>query len=395
MPRPYRAGAACDDTPAPASRSVGRLLQSDAREDLVAELLGRGLLARHRTVSMRTTPTRCSVVQSSQSSMCSRMSAASSPRSSPCRNSSSSAFAFEQSQPLIALPSLRRDPRSRQPSGPVRASSPSTLRPGRCRSHVRGPPEPPEEPATTVQTAHDRPHRCLHDVGDLLVGEPFDIGEVDGHPEVLRDGLQRVLHGGGRQVVDGVGLGGARRDRLGDALRAAELPVLELVDRALVGVALVLAVRVDERVREDPVQQAFRFVPCLNWRNAANALTKVSCTRSDASAGLRVIRIAAPYSWSMNGSAWSSKSPRSSASDTVFASTARRRRRRPARRARPTPRRAAPRSPRRGRAVLRAVRRSSSPPSLGRAWCARSARRVSTVRVLLSPMILPVRSVPL
>lgn len=40
--------------------------------------------------------------------------------------------------------------------------------------------------------------------------------------------------------------------------------------------------------------QAFRFVPCLNWRNAAKALTNVSCTRSDASAGLRVIRMAAP-----------------------------------------------------------------------------------------------------
>ena len=36
--------------------------------------------------------------------------------------------------------------------------------------------------------------------------------------------------------------------------------------------------------------QALRFVPCWNWRNAAYALTKVSCTRSCASAGLRVMR---------------------------------------------------------------------------------------------------------
>ena len=44
--------------------------------------------------------------------------------------------------------------------------------------------------------------------------------------------------------------------------------------------------------------QALRLVPSGNWWKAANALTKVSWTRSSASAGLRVIRIAAAYSWS-------------------------------------------------------------------------------------------------
>ena len=39
--------------------------------------------------------------------------------------------------------------------------------------------------------------------------------------------------------------------------------------------------------------QALRFVPGLNWWKAEYALAKVSCTRSSASAGLRVIRIAA------------------------------------------------------------------------------------------------------
>ena len=43
---------------------------------------------------------------------------------------------------------------------------------------------------------------------------------------------------------------------------------------------------------------AFRLVPCWNWRNDAYAFAKVSCTRSSASAGLRVIRTAAAYNWS-------------------------------------------------------------------------------------------------
>ena len=39
--------------------------------------------------------------------------------------------------------------------------------------------------------------------------------------------------------------------------------------------------------------QALRLVPGRNWWNDANALANVSWTRSSASAGLRVIRIAA------------------------------------------------------------------------------------------------------
>ena len=38
---------------------------------------------------------------------------------------------------------------------------------------------------------------------------------------------------------------------------------------------------------------ALRLVPGRNWWNDENALAKVSWTRSSASAGLRVIRIAA------------------------------------------------------------------------------------------------------
>src|SRR5260370_695816 len=47
---------------------------------------------------------------------------------------------------------------------------------------------------------------------------------------------------------------------------------------------------------------AFRLVPCWNWWNDAYAFAKVSCTRSSASDGFRVIRTAAAYSWSRWGS---------------------------------------------------------------------------------------------
>src|ERR1700761_9643071 len=45
------------------------------------------------------------------------------------------------------------------------------------------------------------------------------------------------------------------------------------------------------------LSQARRLVPGRNWWKAAYALTDVSCTRSSASVGLRVIRRAAGYSW--------------------------------------------------------------------------------------------------
>ncbi len=43
---------------------------------------------------------------------------------------------------------------------------------------------------------------------------------------------------------------------------------------------------------------ALRLVPSRNWWKEANALAKVSCSRSSASAGLRVMRSAAEYIWS-------------------------------------------------------------------------------------------------
>src|SRR3954447_12470350 len=66
---------------------------------------------------------------------------------------------------------------------------------------------------------------------------------------------------------------------------------------------------------------ALRLVPSANWWKAEEAFTNVSWTRSSASAGLRVIRSAAGYSWSRNGSA--SRSKRASRSARVSATSVR------------------------------------------------------------------------
>ncbi len=44
-----------------------------------------------------------------------------------------------------------------------------------------------------VQPGHHGADRGAHDLGDLLVGEALDVGEVDRQPEVLGELLQRVL----------------------------------------------------------------------------------------------------------------------------------------------------------------------------------------------------------
>jgi hypothetical protein len=72
-----------------------------------------------------------------------------------------------------------------------------------------------------------------------------------------------------------------------------ELPVLDVLGGRLLRLPLALAVGVDERVGEDPVEPGLEVGASWNWWKAAKALTNVSCTRSSASAGLRVIRIAA------------------------------------------------------------------------------------------------------
>jgi hypothetical protein len=64
-------------------------------------------------------------------------------------------------------------------------------------------------------------------------------------------------------VVDRFSFCRSGRRGLGDRLGTAELPVFELVDRALVRVALLLAVVVDEGIGLDAVQPGLEVGPLL------------------------------------------------------------------------------------------------------------------------------------
>ena len=122
-----------------------------------------------------------------------------------------------------------------------------------------------------MQAAHDGANGGFHDFGDLLVGEPFDVGEVDGESEVFGNGLQCVFDGAVWQVVDGLGLGRATRHGCG-RFGTAELPVFQFINGALVGLALLLAVRVDEGVGEDAVQPRLEVGSLLVLRERGEGL---------------------------------------------------------------------------------------------------------------------------
>jgi hypothetical protein len=83
-----------------------------------------------------------------------------------------------------------------------------------------------------VQPAHDGADRSAHDLGDLLVGEALDVGQVDRHPEVLGQRLQGLLDVGVRQVVQRLHLGAAQAGA-GVRLGRGDLPVGDLLGGAL------------------------------------------------------------------------------------------------------------------------------------------------------------------
>jgi hypothetical protein len=89
--------------------------------------------------------------------------------------------------------------------------------------------------SSPVQPAHHRADRDVEDLGDLLVREPSDVGEQDGHAEDLRQVLDRLLHlgvaEGVHQLVLGAAAEGPPRGRRG----AVEVEVLDLVELGLSG----------------------------------------------------------------------------------------------------------------------------------------------------------------
>jgi len=111
-------------------------------------------------------------------------------------------------------------------------------------------------------------------------------------------------------------LGGVRRG-------AGQLVVLDLGCVRLQGLALLLAVAVDVGVRQDPVEPGLEVRSVLVLVKGRKRLVNVSWTRSSASAGLRVVRRAALYSWSRKGMASDSNRAARSAGVSVLTSTMR------------------------------------------------------------------------
>src|ERR1035438_9925022 len=62
-------------------------------------------------------------------------------------------------------------------------------------------------PASAMQSRHHRADRRGHDVGDLLVGEAFHVGQVDRDAELLGEGLQGTLDIGIGQPLQRLRLG--------------------------------------------------------------------------------------------------------------------------------------------------------------------------------------------
>ena len=106
-----------------------------------------------------------------------------------------------------------------------------------------------------MQAAHYRPHRNVHDLGDLLVREPLDVGQQHRHAELLGQRLERLLHDLVGHALEHLGLGRAPDLR---GLDATEPPIerelLDVVELGLLGPALLGPVDVDERVGEDLVE---------------------------------------------------------------------------------------------------------------------------------------------
>jgi len=106
--------------------------------------------------------------------------------------------------------------------------------------------------ATAVKTGHNRPDRCAHNVRDLLVGKTFHVSQVDSDTEIFGQFLQRALDVGVRQPLQGLGL---RRLQPGGGVRfgPGQLPILDVVGRRSLRLALPLPVSVYEGVSQDAV----------------------------------------------------------------------------------------------------------------------------------------------
>ncbi len=109
----------------------------------------------------------------------------------------------------------------------------------------------PQPPAAAVQPGHHGADRRAHDLGDLFVRVPLDVGQVHRNAELLGQVAERAQDLGVGQPVERFRLG---RPGLGGQRVGGQLPFLEVTAGRLPWLAAPLAVAVDERVGQDAVQ---------------------------------------------------------------------------------------------------------------------------------------------
>src|SRR6476661_3679314 len=120
-----------------------------------------------------------------------------------------------------------------------------------------------EQPAAAVQAAHHGADRNVQDLGDLLVGEPFEVGQQHHHPVIRRQLVERLLHVLVEHILEQLLLGVLQllaRRVLADLVLERLLDLGEVAEgRGL----LLLAVVVDEGVLHDLEQPRLEVGPFL------------------------------------------------------------------------------------------------------------------------------------
>ena len=155
---------------------------------------------------------------------------------------------------VVRCASLRQRRRCRRAltrCGPARRSASGARWLGGHRAQPAGQQLLPDLAPAAVQPRHHRPDRRTHDLGDLPVGVSLDIGQVHRGPELagqVAQGPQQVGVGG---PVERLGLGGRHRRR---QPVGGHLPFGQVAAEGLLRLAAPLAVHVDERGGQDPVQ---------------------------------------------------------------------------------------------------------------------------------------------
>src|SRR5205807_5812520 len=130
-----------------------------------------------------------------------------------------------------------------------------------------------QRPSSAMEPAHDGADRNIENLGDLLVGEAFHVAEQNGDSELLGQCVERLFDLALGEVLEHLLLGAlAGGGPLQPAQASIQVEVLDILDVAFLGPALLGAVGVDERVGEDPVQPGLEVGALLEPAEAAVGL---------------------------------------------------------------------------------------------------------------------------